>query len=159
MLNRELQREILTKLREAYPEVADLSSFLDITNRNNQANLFYLAEHNLIAPEAMRRAMGVPRQMLTAQITAEGLDFLEDDGGLGAILNVVTVKMDAENLKAILEARINESDIPSEQKQSVIEKIRGFSGDVLKAVIIKLVEKGIEKPEQVGNIINVISKF
>ena len=160
MLNRDLQRKILTSLRETYPDVLDLRSFFDLTDRNTQANLFYLAEHNLITPVAQREGMpGVPSQIFSAQITAEGLDFLEDDGGLGAILNVVTVRLDAENLKTILEARIRESDLSGEEKKSIITKIRSFSGDVLKAVVIKLVERGIEKPDQIATLVSVIQSF
>ncbi len=49
--------------------------------------------------------------------------FLEDDGGLGAILNVVTIRMDAESIKTILESRIQSSDLPAEQKETVLEKM------------------------------------
>jgi len=97
--------------------------------------------------------------MLTAQITAQGLDFLEDDGGLGAILNIVTVRMDAESIKALLETRIRESNLSKEQKDSVVTKIKGFSGDILRAVVIKLIEKGIERPDQLGNLVNILSQF
>ena len=149
----------MVKLRDAYPEFVEIGQFLGVADRTNQANLFYLAEHHLIKPEAERTVFGVPRQMLTAQITAQGLDFLEDDGGLGAILNIVTVRMDAESIKALLETRIRESNLSKEQKDSVVTKIKGFSGDILRAVVIKLIEKGIERPDQLGNLVNILSQF
>jgi hypothetical protein len=159
LLDRELQKKILESLRKVYPEAGDVSSFLDVSDQKHQANLFYLEEHGLIESGVVRNAMNVPRQMLTARITANGLDFLEDDGGLGAILNVVTVKMDAESIKAILENRIRASDLPAVTKETAIQKIKSFSGDVLKSVIVKLIEKGIEKPEQIAALIDAISKI
>lgn len=159
LLDRELQKLILESLREVYPEASEVDSFLNVTDIKHQANLFYLKEHGLLESEAVRNAMNAPRQMLTARITANGLDFLEDDGGLGAIINVVTVKMDAESIKAILESRIQTSDLPAAEKVTVIQKIRSFSGDVLKSIVIKLIEKGIGKPEQIGTLIETISKI
>ena len=49
-------------------------------------------------------------------ITAKGLDFLEDDGGLSAILGAITVKLDPDDLRALIAARIEESDLPTRTK-------------------------------------------
>src|SRR5882672_5223716 len=55
-----------------------------------------------------------------ATITVKGLDFLQDDGGLGAILNVVTVRFEAETLRALIEAKVDASDEPPEQKSAMV---------------------------------------
>lgn len=158
LLDRDLQKNILESLRDTYPEKCNIDAFLDVTNGQHQANLFYLEEHGLIESGATRNNMDGRRQMLIAQITANGLDFIEDDGGLGAILNVVTVKMDAESIKTILESKILESELPANEKETAIHKIKSFSSDVLKSIIIKLVEKGIERPDQIGVLIEAIGK-
>jgi len=149
---------ILLKLREAYPDAAELSAFLNTADQNTQANLYYLAEHGLVVAEAERKLLSGPQQMLTARITADGLDFLEDDGGLGAILKVVTVRMDAAEIRELLEARIGKSDIPDDKKKSALTKIQAFSGDVLKSIIIKMIEQGLEKPDQLWSLVNMIAK-
>ncbi len=74
MLDRKLQKEIQLELRKAYPDVANTDSFLDVNEKANQMNLYYLAEHGLIEPGAQRRSMKGSPQILTAQITADGLD-------------------------------------------------------------------------------------
>jgi len=159
MLDRELQNRILTSLSEAYPNECEVSSFLDATNNKDQANLFYLEEHGLIESCAVSNGLNSSKQMLSAQITAHGLDFLEDDGGLGAILNVLTVKIDSANIKEILEAKILSSDLVPEDKESAINKVKSFTGDVMKNLIIKLIEKGVDNPEKIGKIIETISKM
>jgi hypothetical protein len=84
-LNRAMQREILEELRRAYPETVDFQSRANFPDPEFQGNLFYLHEHGLIAGN-VREALNLPRTMPGASITATGLDFLEDDGGLSAIL-------------------------------------------------------------------------
>ena len=51
-------------------------------------NLIYLREHGLVSGEITEEfsAGGAIKSMLWAVITAAGLDFIEDDGGLSAIL-------------------------------------------------------------------------
>ena len=159
VLDRQLQLQILNRLHDEYPEFVEVNKFLDANDRKIQANLFYLAEHGLIEPGAIREAFGVPRMMTLAKITSRGLDFLEDDGGLGAILRVVTVRFDAENIKTLLEEKILHSNISDEQKKSVIHKLKSFSGEILKSIILKLVEKGIEKPEDIARFIDMILKI
>ncbi len=92
-LNRAMQLEILRCLRDAYPEVIEVRTIPGSDDADFQGNLFYLTEHDLVASEAVRDFP--EKEIFTAQITAKGLDFLEDDGGLGAILGKITVRFDA----------------------------------------------------------------
>jgi hypothetical protein len=72
---------------------------------------------------------------------SEGLDFLEADGGWSAILNVVTIKFDADTLRALLEAKIDVSSIP---EKSIIKKtIEGMSEAALKTATTDLVRIGL----------------
>jgi hypothetical protein len=158
MLDRDLQREILLRLREDYPDVVEIQQFLDSNEQRVQANLFYLEEHRLILGGAKRNVMGVPPQMLTAKITADGLDFLADDGGLGAILNVVTVRVEAETIREMLASGIRSSTAPEHEKATAIAKLRGFSADLLKSLVIKLVEKGIDNSEKIMAVMQLILK-
>lgn len=158
-LDRGLQLQILTVLRDEYPEFGEIDKLFETDEKKIQVNLFYLAEHGLIEPSAIRNGFGVPRMMLLAKITADGLDFLEADGGLGAILNVITVKFDAESIRKLIEEKILQSPIAKEEKESLLGKVRGFSGDVLKTIVLKLVEIGVEKPEQITKLIDMLSKL
>ncbi|WP_229439423.1 MULTISPECIES: hypothetical protein [Neisseria] len=74
------------------------------------ANLQYLAEHGLVVCE--------DKTLITAtvKITAKGIDFLADDGGLSAILGVVTVKLHSDTIQALIAAKIDQAEIPDEEK-------------------------------------------
>jgi hypothetical protein len=77
-------------------------------------------------------------------ITAEGLDFLEDDGGLSAILRTVTVRFDAENLRSLIEQKILSLSLLQEKKETAITELKKLPVEALKATLLKLAEKGIE---------------
>lgn len=159
-LDRELQYEILTQLREYYPEQIEIHK-LSISEQNEhqlQFNLWYLHDHDLIKGLSTR-TIGVPAEIIAAQIGVKGLDFLEDDGGLSAILNIVTIRFEAENIRKILEDKIISATISPEQKKTLKQKIQGMSGDVLKDVITEMMTKGLENPAILTILIDMLSKL
>jgi hypothetical protein len=81
-LDRRLQRQVLEQLREFYPDLVDVTRVAGASQDHFQANLFYLEEQGLILG-SHEHGGGSP--FVLARITAEGLDFLEGDGGVGAI--------------------------------------------------------------------------
>jgi hypothetical protein len=88
-LDRQLQHSILHELRNAYPNEAPihrLSCFEE--SQHFFGNLIYLRGHGLIEGEILPGMINMEtmNMMLQAMITPAGLDFLENDGGLGAIL-------------------------------------------------------------------------
>ena len=78
---------------------------------------------------------------------------------MSEILNKVTVKFDVNNLKEIIKNKIISLDLPEEKKKTALDKLKSFSGDVLKNLIVKFIEKGIENPSQVGAFIDLIAKM
>jgi len=90
-LDRKLQKDILELLAANYPrKVTVIKESTDERHRQNMAaNLSYLEEHGLIEaglvyfPDGTRCSTG-------CRITAHGLDFMLQDGGLAAILGTTT---------------------------------------------------------------------
>ena len=80
----------------------------------------------------------------SSAITHKGMDFLANDGGLSAILGVVTVKFEADTLKAILENRINQSDLDPESKQSMIDSLRELPAESIKYLTTELLTRGLD---------------
>src|SRR4029453_11221674 len=109
-LDRNLQRTILEQLRATYPETIDFQTRANL-EPDLQSNLYYLHELKLIEA-AVSGAIDNPHRIMWARITAAGLDFLEDDGGMSAMLKSVTIKFDEENLRAILENQVIASHMP-----------------------------------------------
>jgi len=82
-LDRELQRQILERLRDAYPNSVDLATLACASHPEYQPNLHYLHEHKLM--EGTRLADRGPAFVM-GRVTAAGLDFLEGNGGPAAML-------------------------------------------------------------------------
>ena len=139
---RELQREILERLRDAYPNTDD--SVTGINGDGHTAgNLFYLREHGMVTFYTSDFMDG-SRNTYNIAITAKGIDFLEDDGGLSAILGTVTVKLHEDTLRQLIEAKLSATNIPEEQKSSILKALRDAPGETTKQLITKLVDLGME---------------
>jgi len=160
-LDRTMQLDILTKLQNIYPSDLMINE-LNISAKETddvQSILSYLSEHDLIEPVIKRPGTNVSpsSSILSAKITAKGIDFLEEDGGLSSVLNTVTVKFDAENIRTLFKDKIIASSLPGEEKKNMLERVKSLSGDVLKTVVLKLIEKGLEKPDLLSQMFNLIS--
>lgn len=164
-IDREMQKAILESLRECYGQPisgVDLSKFiwpqknLDFSVRmpEEQArilgvdqgppdplaekfikNIIYLTQHGLIES----RIQGLDSWMLQLQITHKGIDFLQQDGGLSAILGVVTVKLHSDTIQALLSAKIDEADIPQSEKG----RLKSELGKIKDAALSTITENAI----------------
>ncbi|BBF84896.1 hypothetical protein DLM_1272 [Aquitalea magnusonii] len=151
-LDRELQREILNALARAYPE--DVDQYWIFNNLNAEwhdkvelfeSNIQYLIEHALVEPKNHRY-----------KATAKGMDFLQQDGGLSAILGTVTVKLHADTIRDLLEIRIMESQLPAPEKKRFVDQLKELPGEALKTLTNKLIEKACDNPEAVVSVFNSI---
>ena len=129
-MDRTYQHAALTALRDAYPSHMSPDDLPDHPDRI--ANLWYLWQHELIdASDAT--CIGMPPDLDGVRITARGIDFLEDDGGTSAILRTVTIRLDADALRALIDARVQSSDLPDAQKSVLRHAIRSLPGQALQA--------------------------
>ncbi|WP_039448136.1 hypothetical protein [Xanthomonas vasicola] len=143
LLDRDFQMRLMQELAGIYPGDALISS-LPGQNQGNRlvVNAIYLSEHGLI--EARHHTSdGVP-QLGYARITARGMDFLADDGGLGAILGVVTIKLHEETLRHVIESRVHDSDLPQTQKELLVDQLRELPAETTKHLAMKLVDEGLK---------------
>ena len=125
-LDRNLQREILKELNNIYPDsktyeywidaaIAQIVGVIETVGEaelyiaKRSANLRYLAEHGLVVCNDKNLSA-------TVKITAKGIDFLTDDGGLSTILGVVTVKLHSDTIQALIAAKIDQAEISDSEK-------------------------------------------
>jgi hypothetical protein len=142
-MDRALQRELLEKLAESYPDKLYWAYLNDISRNDEYVpSLAYLQEHALVVND-WSEEIGGPDGILSSRITARGLDFLEDDGGLGAVLNVVTVKIHSETIRELLMERAQKNPDPTIRKL-LLNKIKELPGNVLQAATIEGMKKGLE---------------
>lgn len=164
ILDRELQKELLTKLSSSYPYMYDFNKDYSSDSEiyaKAIANLYYLESHGLVEKQSILvpKTMGPyqPRmQFGAAKISCKGMDFLADDGGLSAILGVVTIKFETEQLKMILETKIMSSDLAPETKKSMIDSLRELPAEALKQLTAKIVDQGWEN---IGDLMQKLQSF
>ena len=121
-LDRDLHRQVLLECREAYPGWVEYTHEEQVRD-GFQANLISLHEHGLITGTLINGNA----ELIRPRITATGLDFLEDDGGVGAILRTITVKIDQDDLRSLIAARVEASDLPPEEKAPLSHAMRSPS--------------------------------
>lgn len=142
-LDRALQRRILDCLSAHYPQDAFIYDEMPEAGHLVAAHLVYLEEHGLCESGVQ---IGIDGHIGTgpARITARGLDFLEDDGGLSAILGVVTIRLEADTLKALINARIDQSDLPVAEKSRLKKHLGSLSEAALKEATKELAKRGLD---------------
>lgn len=149
MLDRNLQRTILVTLSGIYPRTPSVDVLNKISDGVDdhvfEANLFYLTQHGLIENCLDLEKYGKAVVTLGKLVcTAKGMDFLADDGGLSATLGTVTVKLHEDTLRQLIEAKVQASTLPEEQKSGILKALREAPGETTKQLITKLVDLGME---------------
>lgn len=142
--DRNLQREILKCCIDAYPNaIRDLGDDYrcDAISSSPKdkliANLFYLSGHNLITINPGKSVIDEDSTysiLDSAEITCRGIDFMQNDGGLSAILNVQTIKFHREAV-VVLEDLIAMSNMNDEQKEKAKSTLGELSTEALKTVV------------------------
>ncbi len=144
--HRELQREILTLLSHSYPDQVVLDAPTTSNENEYRANYYYLHSHGLIEiRELINRTYG--------KITAKGIDFLADDGGLGAILGVQVIKIHDDTIKKLLIEKIEATDADTTIKGNLIEQIKSLPASALNTITQRLIERGLDHlPSQLSEL-------
>ena len=153
-LDRPLQRKILEVLREHYP-AAHFTNRMEHLHEDPQhlmANAAYLLADGLIDGEIRMTSTGRGDFLPTRfAITAAGLDFLEDDGGLSAILGTVTVKMHADSIRDLILAQIEVADLESSAKAQLTDTVQSLPAKALEGVVGGLAREGLARmPNAIG---------
>lgn len=144
LLDRDFQRHIMSELQGQYPHAVNVEKSWGKQGDNRLlVNLSYLSEYGLVDLTTLRPMSG-DIIMNTARVTAKGMDFLADDGGLGAILGIVTVKLHEDTIKALLIQKIEAASGDEGVKASLIAKIKNIPSDALGAVTTHALDKGLD---------------
>lgn len=147
-VDRDLQRKLLEELRTHYPapHVTNRMDHLHPDPRHLMANSAYLIEHGLVAGKMRMTSTGNTDFMPTRLVlTARGLDFLEDDGGLTAILGTLTVKLHADSIRNLLAARIEAAELEDSVKSQLISEVKSLPAKGLEAMIGGLAKEGLAR--------------
>lgn len=142
--DRAVQRRILEAAQKAYPDPldrADAELFgLESESAFNR-EVTYLHEHGLL--EMKVASYTGFSQIRDVRINARGIDFLADDGGLSAILGVVTVRLEAETITALLAHVVSESDEDPSVKKNLLRQIKALPAEAVKALTLAGVRQAL----------------
>lgn len=140
--NRSLQRALLEQLGECYPKSMHAELYMHRNEKEVVRELLYLAEHGLVACKKTAVLSGEV-MVSPVTITARGIDFLADDGGLSAILGVVTIKLHEDSLKALIEKKIESAGLPEPEKRLWLDALKAMPAEVAKQLAVRLMDAGI----------------
>ena len=116
-IDRAFQKDLLITLRESFPTPVDptLHRPDGMSDKDFIGNLLYLEAHKLLVGPLDRSLTGAVI-LNTVTATHRGMDFIEDDGGLSAILGTIVIRFEADTLRHLLSDRIHTSDLPDHEK-------------------------------------------
>ena len=150
ILDRELQLELLSKIAECYPfawidyeRKPDTPEYYKIA-----VNLNYLKGHGILTENSTKVVHSTSGNgggsilIMKPEITEKGLDFLKDDGGLSAILGVVTVRFEADTIRTILQLKVDQSDLSPVDKQKLRGVLQELPAENIKHLSTKIVDVG-----------------
>ncbi|WP_417585317.1 hypothetical protein [Pelagibacterium sp.] len=145
ILNRELQLQILQRVADAYPALVQPEDFgLDDSTADIVRNIHYLNDHGLIEGVFSQNLGGAIARPMAIKVTHRGLDFLADDGGLSAILGVVTVKLHEDTIRQLITQKLESSDLPEEERRPLLQAVRELPGEAIKHLTTKLLDLGMD---------------
>jgi hypothetical protein len=147
-LDRALQLEILRMLEDAYPSYlrSDVATQFCNTHTEDKvfSNLLYLEGHGLLTSGLKMGLNDFVWNVGAARISSAGLDFLADDGGLTAVLGIVTVKLHEDTIKDLLIKHIEkEPGSDPTVKSELIKQVKSLPAEGLKTLTTKTLEAGI----------------
>ncbi len=142
-LDRQLQFSILKALRDIYPDALLVQALPGFAmDRTFMGNLFYLKEHDFITGGDLREP-GQCRSMIDAEITRKGLDFLEDDGGLQAILNELVIRFERDDITSLILDSLGKAGEKPQRIDEIKERLEKTPTESLKDLVKELVDQGV----------------
>lgn len=154
-LNRDLQRLILVELTEQFPKYPRQEFFEALAAEHDQdeinGNLMYLQMHGMVKLKITTYLGGgfiIHTDLISP--TEKAFDFLAEDGGLSAILGVVTVKLHADTIRDLLAAKISTSDIPESEKNTLLQTIKSLPDEGLKHLTTKLIDYAVDQAPNIA---------
>lgn len=142
LLDRDYQYSLLHRFAEFYPHTPILRREFPEMDNQFLVNVKYLSEHELLS-STWSRPLGGLQQVTSASITAKGLDFLQDDGGLSAILGVMTVRLHDDTVRQLLIAKVRDSDADQSVKDQMIDAIKALPAAALTSLAKKAMDAGL----------------
>lgn len=158
-IRRDLWRQILAHLQPLPNGELDLEDafpgeHVDIL----AAHVRYLADCGLVVSGfEPRDTLGADSnwiQKTETMLTARGHDYLSDDGGLTRELGTLVVRMDEEQVKAMLSDRVEQSTLPAAERSRLLTALRNAPAKALETLVAEVTKKGVESLPNVAQLLH-----
>jgi hypothetical protein len=140
-IDRALHHDVLQRAADMYPFRCMYQSNLH-SDPDFFGNLLYLEELRLI-DAGIKISLDNNFGFFGFKATAKGLDFLADDGGLSAILGVVTIKLHEDSIKAMLIQKIEGSDADPTIKSDLVKQVKALPAEGQKTLTTTALQAGL----------------
>ncbi|CEF40199.1 hypothetical protein KBX73_08675 [Acetobacter persici] len=149
-LTKEQWLGVLSRLQPyGMTHVSDIEIFSNIDRDILRESVTYLASHGLIISYCQESCIGNHWSWGGVQLTAKGVDYLSEDGGLTAEDKTITVKLDGDTIKALLCKAVDETSAPDATKTGIKQQVRAMGSEALKDLTSSLISKGVESAPDV----------
>lgn len=156
LIDRDRQNRILGALAAVYPGGLDAPA-LQLTEMTAdidalRVNLAYLEEHQLVTLK-WQHYLSEPSDFGLVKITARGIDFIKNDGGLTAILGVQVVRLHDDTIRALLVSQVEASDADQTTKEALIEQVRRTPANMLGHVVERALDAALRSTPDVVRLV------
>ncbi|MDT8895456.1 hypothetical protein RSO41_12395 [Halomonas sp. I1] len=142
----DLLYDILHKAEEAFPEPIDVDPLnSELGDDTVTGAIDYLVDHGLVDVWAKRTRMSGIGSYAEIRINGKGIDLLRDDGGMTARLNVITVRLEADTLRILINQRIDNSDESTHRKLQLREWVSSLPERALNDLTSQLIRRGLQE--------------
>lgn len=145
-LDRAAQLKILHLLADTFPEGRDTQQTQEFGIEPDCLNyqMAYLQQHGLVKC-VWTEGLSIAKACLWAEITAAGLDFIADDGGLTAILGTVTIRFDSGQWAELLAAKVEKLEgVSHEERSRIASALRNLPAKAIEKVSEKMLDWAVD---------------
>ncbi|MGM8931418.1 hypothetical protein [Salinicola halophyticus] len=140
----ELGNELLEKAAEANPQPLAIDDYNKARGKDAVTPVVsYMVQHGLVEGPARRR-MGTLDSYAEITITAKGLDYISEDGGLTAQDKLVIVRLEAQTIRDLVMAQVELSQAPKHEKTLIRRRLEALPEEGLKHLTSQLVELALK---------------
>jgi hypothetical protein len=144
-MDRDLQRQIMTVLADAFPDQIDLhDAFPGTAARTILREATYLRSQDLITWQDSE-VIGFPNRAELVSITARGLDYLQPDGGLGRELETVTIRFEDSVIRDLLLRLVDDAPAEASVKSDLRRAILALPAEGLKMLALKAMQASLSR--------------
>ena len=153
--------DILQKLAETAPDHMDsVEWFKEKANKNLKkyiVNLQYLEQKGLVISHIIRSVDGKYSCAFPPELTADGWDYISQEGGVRANIDTITVKIHENTLAQLIYAINQSQNTDQSLKDKLISDLKSLPGKTIASLSTKLICAALSHPAELTSLLQSVS--